>query len=143
MSFRWVNYYHLACDLLKQAVQDPALRGKPEAEARLRSAVSRFYYAAYGEVSDFVRKNGYLLSGAPSDHKNVPEYLRKIGIEEGLVELEKAAERLTTLKEKRKQADYETDCFSRLRTNPERMAESAKRLANKVLSAIGLNVTSC
>lgn len=67
MPFSWVEYYRLACDLLS-GVSDSS---DPTAdEARYRAAISRFYYAVYGEVRRFFQEKQYFIPQSPRGHKD-------------------------------------------------------------------------
>ncbi len=52
MSFNWLDYLTVARELAEQA-QDPA--GQVAGEARLRSAISRAYYAAFHTARAYLR----------------------------------------------------------------------------------------
>ena len=51
MSFVWSDYLELAKELLGGAV------GSPLEEAKLRSAISRAYYAVFNEARDYLVLN--------------------------------------------------------------------------------------
>jgi uncharacterized protein (UPF0332 family) len=92
-QFDWEEYLDLAEDLLPNG---PGY----DAEAEMRCAISRAYYAAFNiariEVPDF------LLSETGEDHRNVREYFED---QPGTVGRD-----LRRLHKRRKEADYDHDC---------------------------------
>jgi len=54
MSFDWADYLTLAQELADQAASSQST------EAKLRSAISRAYYAAFCKESNHLRTNGQL-----------------------------------------------------------------------------------
>lgn len=79
MTFDWLEYLELAQELAGQAVS-PA-----NEEAKLRSCVSRAYYAAFCKARNYLRDiEGYSIPSTPEAHTRVrnvfmegPDRLRK------------------------------------------------------------------
>ncbi len=68
MSFDWVEYLDLAEELAGYPV-NPASQ-----EAKLRSSISRAYYAAFSKARNYLRDiEGLSLSGTGEDHRRVRE----------------------------------------------------------------------
>ncbi len=53
MSFDWSQYFDVSRELADQARNAPA----PLQEARLRSSISRAYYALFGQARNYLRKH--------------------------------------------------------------------------------------
>jgi hypothetical protein len=119
MTFAWRDYFALACRLRKSP--EPALE-----EASLRTAVSRFYYAAFQHAMLRAQSQiGFRPSGRASDHSALREQLRRSRYRNVAVSLEQ-------LCRWREDCDYEpiSNDISDFRT----MAESAELEAQKVLT---------
>jgi uncharacterized protein (UPF0332 family) len=104
MSFDWSEYLNLAWELA----------GRPKKasnqEAKLRSAISRAYYAAYRTARNYLRDNeGYNSFDADNSHKNVIDKFR-LANDEKRIEIGK---NLAFLRTARNKADY-NDRFSDL-----------------------------
>jgi hypothetical protein len=69
MPFDWTRFLALAQELTSQSDRD---------EAKLRTAVSRAYYAAYHVSEEYCRRHGYLFKRSGQDHKFVRECLAKL-----------------------------------------------------------------
>jgi hypothetical protein len=84
-------------------------KGRPPSEPAGRTAVNRAYYAAYGEVSDYVGQRGYPGPQNSSPHRATWHYLRD-GIADP--DLRRRAERRAIadlgirLRDRRQKADY-------------------------------------
>jgi hypothetical protein len=84
-------------------------KGRPSSEPTGRTAVNRAYYAAYGEVSDYVDQRGYPGAQNSSPHRATWQYLRD-GIEDA--DFRRRAERRAIadlgirLRDRRQKADY-------------------------------------
>ncbi|MFB2879051.1 HEPN domain-containing protein [Floridanema aerugineum] len=117
MSFDWSNYLNLAQELAQETSD----------EAKLRSAISRSYYAAFIKARNFLRHKDNLVIPQQNAHqyvitqfKNSPDRLRQ-----------KLGKRLERLRVYRNRADYE-DVFSNL----VQKAEEALTLARRIISAL-------
>jgi hypothetical protein len=71
MSFDWVEYYKLAREL----TGTPA--APANAEARMRAAISRLYYAAFCKARNYLRdREGLFIPTGPSAHRIVRDTFR-------------------------------------------------------------------
>lgn len=123
MSFDWSENLYLARELV----------GKPDKasneEVKLRAALSRAYYAAFGKARNYLQDNTPFIASSSKDthwdvinqflHDSNPAR-RQIGWD------------LRYLFNYRKQADYDND-FSRLSAQ---MVESALDIAERVISRL-------
>jgi len=123
MSFDWTAYLHLAQELSGQTTIPPTQ------EARLRSAISRAYYAAFCKARNHLRdKEGLSIPLTGQAHtiiwrrfKNSSDQLRK-----------EIGENLRRLRNDRRQADYDDDV-----RNLHTLTHKALTRATQVLSALG------
>jgi len=123
MSFDWIEYLGLARELAGQTTAPPTQ------EAKLRSAISRAYYAAFCKARNHLRdKQGVLIPPTGEAHKivwrqfkNSPNKSRK-----------RIGENLRRLLNDRRQADYE-DIVSNLPV----LTHKALTRAAQVISALG------
>lgn len=108
--------------------------GKPPTQPRARSAVSRAYYAAFGELSDHLRVRGYATPPRKSPHDAAWNHLRN-----GLVDSDRERQALRQavadtgfrLKARRQKADYQLN--AQLAANEATLAvEEAKRIVNEL-----------
>jgi len=71
MSFDWSEYLNLAKELAKQS-SSPASE-----EAKLRSAISRAYYAAFCKARNYLRDvKGIQMTGSAQDHQIVAKLFK-------------------------------------------------------------------
>jgi uncharacterized protein (UPF0332 family) len=123
MSFEWADYLDLARELAGQPTAHSIL------EAKLRSAISRAYYAAFCKARNHLRdKQGFFIPPTGEAHKivwrrfrNSPDKSRK-----------RIGENLRRLLHDRRQADYE-DVVNNLPT----LTHKALARANQVISSLG------
>jgi len=97
MSFDWKNYLHLAEHL-------PATTCRGGVEARLRTSISRAYYAVFCQARNNLLSEGKSLSGM-DQHQSVIAMLHESG--DGLKR--KIATELGRLRRNRNKADYDDD----------------------------------
>jgi uncharacterized protein (UPF0332 family) len=100
MSFDWHEYLDLARELQRSKQMSCA------DEARLRSAVSRAYYAAYHAARNRLEREGHKsISSLPDCHRYVWKQF-KLSIDQQRREIGTKGQRL---KQERRNADYESD----------------------------------
>lgn len=92
-------------------------------EELVRTSVGRFYYGAFLEARD----SAGITSNSGSVHEDVIKYYSRKD--------HTLSNRLADLKKKRGRADYNLSVEVK-----ERDARDAKRLANKILASLGLNL---
>jgi uncharacterized protein (UPF0332 family) len=115
-------------------VAEKLSKGHPPTEPNARSAVSRAYYAAFSEVSDYLRVRHYAPNPKKSQHEGAWNHLRS-----GIVDsdVERQARRRATadvgfrLKARRHKADYQL--ASRLARDE---APSAVQEAKRIISEL-------
>jgi uncharacterized protein (UPF0332 family) len=121
MSFDWLEYLDLARELAGQAT-NPSSQ-----EAKLRSSISRSYYAAFCKARNHLRGEGYSIP-CQSTHRYV--------IDQFLHSRDRVRKRvgahLDRLRNDRNKADYD-DKVVRLSD----MTTKALRLADQVISRLG------
>ena len=98
MSFNWSQYLDLARELTGKDTT-PATE-----EAKLRSAISRSYYAAFIEARNFLRDRESLTIPRENSHQFVISQFKNSPDDESR---RKLGERLQILRSHRRQADYE------------------------------------
>lgn len=118
MPFDWGEYLDVA-----RALQ----RGLPGCtdEARLRTAVGRAYYAAFGHALKYCQRRGYAPRYNGSDHPRVRDYLKSLT-------LMSVAAKLERLHEWRKDCDYRDPIRGSLAI----MAAGAMTQAQDVINAL-------
>lgn len=99
MSFDWPDYLTLARAL------GGAADAAPSEEARLRSALSRAYYAAYGSARAVARASGYTPQRFETSHQGLIRYYQ--GRPERL--WKSIGMNLERMQKNRERADYELD----------------------------------
>jgi len=122
MSFDWSEYLNLAQELAGQATM-PATQ-----EAKLRSAISRAYYAAFCKARNLLRDEGHSIPPGGQAHLYVRDQFKN--------SLDRARKRighnLDRLRIDRNKVDYDdsvTGLFS--------MTNADLRLAKRVISVLG------
>jgi len=93
MSFDWTHFLDVARDLADNSDLDT--------EARLRSAVSRAYYAAFNHARTYLTSRGVTFFREFGDHERVLEQLRSHGHTD-------LADELYRMRRWRNRADYDT-----------------------------------
>jgi uncharacterized protein (UPF0332 family) len=120
MSFDWREYLAVARFL----AGDTAVGFS--AEAALRAAVSRAYYAAFCHARDHaVRRLGFTALGSGQDHRNLRAHLHR-------AQRHRAAELLDRLHQWRKACDYDDVVL-----NLEQVVTSSLTRAQVVLDELG------
>ncbi|GAB4408092.1 MAG: hypothetical protein Kow00123_21100 [Anaerolineales bacterium] len=126
MSFNWTDFLTLA----------EALAASPDslgpAEAALRSAASRAYYAAFHESLAFAAREGFVPYGSGEDHKAVQRYLRQSPPTDPGRVRKKVAEDLGRLYDCRRRADYDNS----LGQTPHVLAKHSVALARSILGKL-------
>lgn len=120
MSFDWSEYLNLSQELAGQSTS-PSTQ-----EAKLRSAISRAYYATFCKARNHLRdKEGHTIPSGGEAHQYVQNQFKKGGDKVR----RKVGENLTRLHIHRKNADYE-DIATRLPAT----AEYALKIAGRAIS---------
>lgn len=122
MTFRWSSYLELARELANVQAPDPA------SEAKMRSAISRAYYAAFCEARNYVRDVAGLA--VPRD-ASAHAYVRKAFSRSTDPLRRSVGNSLIRLRESRRRADYEDQM-----ANPREAAVRAVQTASRVLSVL-------
>lgn len=134
MSFNWSEYFDVAQELFEQAKHS-----SPHQEAKLRIAISRAYYAAFGMARDHLRSKDRIweprtLTNAKGERVSVHEYV----IDQFINSLDsKRAEigvNLDRLRRYRNAADYHLD--DSLLNNISFTTQATLRWTKEVLSAL-------
>ncbi len=120
MPFDWKHYLDLARDLSQPTTTDAG-----QQEARLRSSVSRAYYAAFCHARNHCRDVfGFQPTYGTEDHTKVRDFLRyKVSKRQGIADM------LDHLRRWRNKADYDDS----LTLDLAKLANNAVSEANKVL----------
>jgi len=121
MSFDWSEYLGLAQQLAGKA-KISATR-----ESRLRSAISRAYYAAFIQARNYLRDR----DGVVIPTQNTHEYVINQFLNSSDEERKKIGRQLRRLRSNRNQADYD-DTFADL----EAIAKTSLKLAAKIIALI-------
>jgi hypothetical protein len=123
MSFDWADYLKLA----EALARDPNAPGP--AEASLRTAISRAYYAAYRSALNLAVKRGELaVAGLASDHTLVINHFRDASDRTR----QKIGANLSRLRGNRNKAGYDDV----LTGQPAAIAHSSVAFARNVLTAL-------
>jgi uncharacterized protein (UPF0332 family) len=122
MSFDWSEYLHLAQELTGQAVTPPSQ------EAKLRSAISRAYYAAFCLARNHLLDKGYPVPTDGRAHKYVPQKFKS----RPDLSHRQIGENLDRLREDRRKADYD-NVVSGLPSK----TRMAIKLAKQAISTLG------
>ena len=134
MAFRWSDFLSLAGTLaLEAGAEIPASHWPPSAattEACLRIAVSRAYYAAFGEACTYLKTRQPPLS-FPTDGSLHQFVIDQFSWHQDKPQ-QRMAEKLIRLRTARNQADYHLDI-----SDWKEVAETAFFTANRVLNEIG------
>lgn len=121
MTFNWSEYLNLARELAGKSTNVSS------EEAKLRSAISRAYYAAFIQTRNFLRDRDQITIPREKTHKYVIEQFQNSADEKR----RKVGEKLQRLRDFRNQADY-NDTFPKLLGK----TEQALGLARRIISGI-------
>ncbi len=121
MSFDWSDYLILARDMETTAYSSST------PEARLRSCVSRAYYAAFCKARNCLLDKGTQIPKNVNVHKFVPDKLKQSRD----VRCQRVGIDLHRLRKDRNKADYD-DRVSRLAS----IAQNALKMADNILNAL-------
>jgi hypothetical protein len=97
--------------------------------ARIRSGISRAYYAAYNVGVEVLTEMGFTIEKGPRGHKDVSMRLHNSGD----VEVEKAGSQLGTLQSKRNNADYHLDNMD---VEDQKTAQADVELARRIIQIL-------
>jgi uncharacterized protein (UPF0332 family) len=106
MKFDWEEFLELARFLLPS----PQLGKKPSQaiESKLRSSISRAYYAAYNIADDYARQRlAYSRPATGADHKALTDHYEYLWETTKNELFDNIASELKSMRAKRKQADYQ------------------------------------
>lgn len=124
MSFDWIEFLTFA-EALQSAPDKPG-----PAEAALRSAASRAYYAAFHQALNVARKEGFVSSYQKGDHEAIRTHFRNHEPSDPV--RRKIALELERLWDQRRQADYDPI----LQKEPISLAGHAIGMARRVLEGL-------
>jgi len=123
MSFDWTEYLALAQDLAGQRVTPPTV------EAKLRSAISRAYYAAFCKARNHLRdREGHDIPTTGEAHVKVRDIFR----DSPYRQRKSIGTTLNRLREDRRKADYDDS----IRNLPD-ITTKALTECNKILMELG------
>jgi uncharacterized protein (UPF0332 family) len=126
MRFNWLHYLDLASELSDQAkISEPK-------EAKLRSSISRAYYAIFHKSRQHLEDNwGITIDKDSSAHQQVSDEFanRQITDEFKQSIQQRISENLTRMRKNRNKADYREKCG-----NLERTAQDTINRAMQVIS---------
>ena len=118
MSFKWVQYLHLA-----------ELLNENESEAAKRAAISRAYYAVFCICRNFARDNKELIpSTSADDHSLVIEHFKASNNPKRQL----IGSLLRRMRESRNSADYDDELIG----FPDLMSKSTIEQAQKILDLL-------
>ncbi|HID61452.1 MAG TPA: HEPN domain-containing protein [Anaerolineae bacterium] len=122
MSFDWSEYFALAQELVGQATSPSSQ------EARLRSAISRAYYAAFCKARNYLRdREGHSIPRGGQVHRYVRNQFKKSSDKVR----KEVGENLNRLRKDRNKADYD-DTVTRLPA----ITRKTLKLAGRVISRL-------
>lgn len=126
MSFNWPNYLVLAKDLAGWSVSGPV-----NEEAKLRSAISRAYYASFHVIKGYLEENGEIdtLPTGRSQHQGIIIYLKRSS-DKNRRKLGNNLDRLIT---DRNRADYDSR-FYNIRNQTNGAIKTAERIFKSIES---------
>jgi uncharacterized protein (UPF0332 family) len=126
MSFEWTTYFELSKVLRDEAIA----KEHPLAEAKLRSAISRAYYAAHHQSLKYVEatQKGVYIGRTGKAHREVVDYLKASKKNEDRM----AGNLLDRVLIAREKADYRRPFPG----NVKAAAQAALNDAEKVLKAV-------
>jgi uncharacterized protein (UPF0332 family) len=132
MSFDWQKYLHLAKELAGKPIQ-----GEESREAKLRSAISRSYYAAFHTAKGYAITQDTTLSldrHTENSHRSICQWFQKhphklarqIGVD------------LDRIRKSRNQADYDTNMGSLNVINKVALTtiQTAERISTNIASLL-------
>lgn len=123
MSFNWSEYLQLARQLAGKATISA------NREARLRSAISRAYYAVFIQARNHLRDREGLIIPAKNTHR----YVINVFKSHSSIERQEIGKNLERLRVRRNQADY-NDCFANLPKMTTRLLKLAAKTMTKLQS---------
>ncbi len=121
MSFNWSEYLGLAQQLAGKA------KISATQESRLRSAISRSYYAAFIQARNYLRDE----EGIVIPNKNTHQYVINQFNNSSELNRKKIAQQLKRLRDYRNQADYD-DTFQDLPVITKRSLKLAAQIIGKL-----------
>ena len=136
MSFDWLEYLQVAQELAEQAKKSSSAAEK---EAKVRAAISRAYYAAFGMARNHLRDKEKIPEPRPLVNKmnervNIHRYVReKFQYSNDSVRQE-IGHTLERMCDNRNVADY--DKYTNLFDNPTFITQVTLRWAKDVISAL-------
>jgi uncharacterized protein (UPF0332 family) len=127
MTFDWKYFLSLAAILIQQTEEE--LTGQigeaPIQEARLRSAISRAYYAAFCKACNYLQAEN---PATPIPTTGVHSYVYRQFQESGNRNRQEIAWTLRNLKDDRERADYDDKPITNLILNARKDAEWAREI---------------
>lgn len=127
--FNWVEYFDLAQELVKQS-ENPATGNPATREAKLRSAISRAYYAAFCSTRNYLKSNKQLpVPSGGRAHRIIWEHLCNSGDRKW----KKAGVDGFRLRDDRNKADYD----DKIKGDLSLLAEVSLKRAKHIISAVG------
>ena len=121
MSFNWSEYLGLAQQLAGKALISATQ------ESRLRSAISRAYYAAFTQARNYLRDQDGIAIPTQNTHEYVINQFSNSADEAR----QKIGRQLRRLRQRRNQADYD-DTFANLQA----IAKISLKLAAKIIAKL-------
>lgn len=120
MSFCWTKYLDVAKELAGQPVNAEVSK-----EARLRTAISRAYYAVFQTLKEYLLEKGE----TPSYKKNVHEWVKeRFDLPGNNTIQQRIADDIDQLRKRRNSADYDADYKGWLKERRTMAQEAAKAI---------------
>lgn len=126
MSFSWPNYLVLAKDLAGWSVSEPV-----NEEAKLRSAISRAYYASFHVIKGYLEEKGEIdtLPTGRSQHQGIIIHLKNSSERDR----KKLGHNLNRLLSDRRRADYYSS-FHNIKNQTNSAIKTAERIFKSIES---------
>lgn len=119
MTWNPAEFFEVADSLIKQH----------PGHGSMRSAISRYYYAAYLSARSHCRRNGFRHDRQRNEHQEIQEYL-------GVLRLGAIAKDLGYLRDQRNAADYDLELWNSGWNNPIDDVLLARDRATSVINGI-------
>jgi uncharacterized protein (UPF0332 family) len=104
-SFPWEKFLEFSQILSELEIEN---EDEDLMQARFRSAISRAYYAAFGQSRKYLRKNYHFIDRKDeNEHKKVADEFLRLAKEKKKINYQIVGSKLTELRQFRNNADYD------------------------------------
>ncbi len=136
MSFDWSEYLKVAQELVEQAKESTS---SADNEAKVRAAVSRAYYAAFGMARNHLRNKDRIPEPRPlvnraNERVNIHRYVREKFQNSSDAVRQEIGQNLERMSDNRNAADY--DKYHIIFNNSDLITKATLAWARQVLSAL-------